>query len=539
LSWSNIETGVYNLTVAGTDNTGLQSTSSPVTLSIAQALIQSNSVWKYLDNGSDQGTAWRSPAFDDSSWQTGYADFGYGAAPATVVSYGSDPTNRFITTWFRQAFDLSNPSLLGSLTAFLSCNHGVVVYLNGTEVFRNNMPDGAIDYQTLASSSLRPQIGSGHFAHRLPPALLVPGTNVIGVEVHLSNPAADTLTFDLALIGNLPPVPPTVAITKPNAYSLVYDLGDDDWNEAILIEDGPITLCADASAIDGAVTNVQFFANGERIGSVSRFPFCMAWSNFNACSYSVTARATDESGMSALSDAAFVIVTSPHQPADLVPFYSDWRLSISNTPPPAQWRTPDFDDRDWTDAFSVFGSLAIAISSFDFHGHTAYFRTHFDVPAPAAFTNLNPLLRAWYGEGAVFYLNGIEIFRTNMPPGEPTFETRSTNGLPAVSNPTNIFLLRPGENVLAIEVHQPSDSGPTEFDFALEAVRPQPLPERAPCLQLIRTPWGYSYIHWGEPSAWGLEQADQITGPWYHAGDDGDIFVDISYWQKFYRLRHR
>src|SRR2546430_11514971 len=35
-------------------------------------------VWKYLDNGSNQGTTWKNAGFDDSSWPSGTAQFGYG-----------------------------------------------------------------------------------------------------------------------------------------------------------------------------------------------------------------------------------------------------------------------------------------------------------------------------------------------------------------------------------------------------------------------------------------------------------------------------
>ena len=78
----------------------------------------------------------------------------------------------------------------------------------------------------------------------------------------------------------------------------------------------------------------------------------------------------------------------------------------------------------------------------------------------------------------------------------------------------------------------------TTLVFSLEASRAESLPELTPCLRLVKTPWGYAYVHWGEPSAWELQQADQITGPWYHAGYDGDTFIETSFGQKFYRLRH-
>ena len=81
--------GIHRLTATGIDDSGNSYNSAPAVVGIATTLISSNSVWKYLDNGSDQGTVWREPAFDDSSWQTGPAQLGYGDGDeATVVSFG-------------------------------------------------------------------------------------------------------------------------------------------------------------------------------------------------------------------------------------------------------------------------------------------------------------------------------------------------------------------------------------------------------------------------------------------------------------------
>src|SRR5947209_5223858 len=52
-------------------------------------LVPKGATWKYLDNGSDQGSAWRAPDFDDSSWKSGPAKLGYGDGDeATVVNCG-------------------------------------------------------------------------------------------------------------------------------------------------------------------------------------------------------------------------------------------------------------------------------------------------------------------------------------------------------------------------------------------------------------------------------------------------------------------
>src|SRR5688572_22087221 len=73
----------------------------------AQVLVPAGAVWKYLDNGSDQGTGWSSPGFDDSSWASGPAQLGFGDGDeATVVSFGNE-INRFVTTYFRHVFGVT------------------------------------------------------------------------------------------------------------------------------------------------------------------------------------------------------------------------------------------------------------------------------------------------------------------------------------------------------------------------------------------------------------------------------------------------
>src|SRR5206468_59971 len=114
------------------------------------ALVPTGSTWKYLDDGSNQGSAWHAAGFDDSSWSSGPARLGYGSGDEkTVVSYGTDANNKYITTYFRHSFTVADPSVYTGLTAQLLRYDGAVVYLNGTEVFRSNMPTGMIGYQTL------------------------------------------------------------------------------------------------------------------------------------------------------------------------------------------------------------------------------------------------------------------------------------------------------------------------------------------------------------------------------------------------------
>src|SRR5438046_225330 len=120
-------------------------------LGASTTVIPVGSTWKYLANGTDQGTLWRSPSFNDGAWPSGPAKLGYGSGgEATAVSFGPDANNKYITTYFRRAFTVATPALFTGLTLTLQRDDGAVVYLNGTEVFRSNMPAGTISSSTLA-----------------------------------------------------------------------------------------------------------------------------------------------------------------------------------------------------------------------------------------------------------------------------------------------------------------------------------------------------------------------------------------------------
>ncbi len=171
----------------------------------AVVMLPRGSTWKYLDNGSDQGTNWEVTSFNDSEWASGPAQLGYGDGDeATLVSYGYYPNNKFITTYFRRSFMVQNPLALGEISLRLLRDDGAVIYLNGQEIFRSNMPTGAISYLTLASRALS-SLGIGHADETnfvqtsFSASLLRQGTNVLAVEVHQANVTSTDISFDLEL----------------------------------------------------------------------------------------------------------------------------------------------------------------------------------------------------------------------------------------------------------------------------------------------------------------------------------------------------
>lgn len=176
---------------------------APATFAADTTLVPTGATWKYLANGTDQGTVWRATSFNDTTWPSGPAQLGYGDGDeATVVGFGPDANNKFITTYFRRAFNVTNASLFTGVTLRLMRDDGAVVYLNGVEVWRTNMPTGTVGFLTPASTAIAGADESTFVQTTISPTLLATGTNVIAVELHQSGGTSSDISFDLQLIGS-------------------------------------------------------------------------------------------------------------------------------------------------------------------------------------------------------------------------------------------------------------------------------------------------------------------------------------------------
>ncbi|MDP1747022.1 MAG: glycosyl hydrolase [Bacteroidota bacterium] len=166
----------------------------------SKELISAGSSWKYLDNGTNQGTEWRAPSFNDATWKIGNAEFCYGdGGEATVVSYGPSSTNKYITTYFRKAFTVTDISTISGLELGLIRDDGAVVYINGVEVYRNNLPSGTIFYNTLAPTIIDATKESIYIIVNISSSSLVNGTNHIAVEIHQNAKTSPDMSFNLKL----------------------------------------------------------------------------------------------------------------------------------------------------------------------------------------------------------------------------------------------------------------------------------------------------------------------------------------------------
>ena len=191
-----------NNNYAGITNTTTWNFNTAAPPSGPETLVSFGTSWKYLDNGTDQGTAWRASSFNDASWASGNAQLGYGDGDeATTVGYGTNASAKYITTYFRKTISVSNPSAFASIAGSVKRDDGIAIYVNGTEVYRNNLA-AAASYTTLAT--LAGDDGATAQAFSFSPSVLVSGNNVIAVEIHQNSASSTDISFDLQLISSVP-----------------------------------------------------------------------------------------------------------------------------------------------------------------------------------------------------------------------------------------------------------------------------------------------------------------------------------------------
>ena len=178
-------------------------------------LSPAGAVWKYLDNRADLGTAWQAFSYNDSTWASGPAQLGYGDGDEATIIYGGPSNNRIATTYFRRAFTVAPGQSFASLVVRLVRDDGGIVYLNGVEVFRSNMPSGAVNYLTFASSRVDVPAESQFFTTTVGSSLLLAGTNVLAVEVHQFDSGSSDVSFDLELNGVTGPPTLPVILSQP------------------------------------------------------------------------------------------------------------------------------------------------------------------------------------------------------------------------------------------------------------------------------------------------------------------------------------
>lgn len=158
--------------------------------------------WRYFDGipagdpsypTGGGGIDWFDIGFDDSSWATGSGQFGYGDGDEDTTVASNLLTYVFRTTFL--VSELPEEAFLDILR-----DDAIVVYLNGVEVLRDNMPAGPIDASTPAAS-----VGGENQRDIFQLAVggFVLGTNTLAIEVHNHSSTSSDISFEASVWGTI------------------------------------------------------------------------------------------------------------------------------------------------------------------------------------------------------------------------------------------------------------------------------------------------------------------------------------------------
>jgi hypothetical protein len=417
-----------------------------------------------------------------------------------------------VTYYFRKAFTFGADPARASLVLNAAIDDGAVIYLNGVEIHRINMPGGAVTHTTLAANPIANATFSGVI--ELPGSALVHGTNILAVEVHQAAATDDPdMVFGLELFARVAPRDPAdfdagnllfSEITAADAMPLQIELVNRgttslDVGGYVIQRTGPSPDAEHTLApftlgpgefLVVSQTTLGFGAQaGDKLFLLSPGKLVIA----DAVEVHERPRARPFDGINdwltpnvvtvgtsnsfSLRDEIVINEIMYHAPPTLelpavigtnfvVTITNVWKYEESGTDLGTAWRAPNYDDGAWlSGAALLYNSTnnlpAPKNTPLTLGPITYYFRTTF------VYTGAPPILALWLrhiiDDGAIIYLNGNEVHRFNVPPGNITYTNRASSAIlnaiyrsPVPINLTNLVV---GTNVIAVEVHQAANTG--------------------------------------------------------------------------------
>ncbi len=399
-------------------------------------------------------------------------------------------TDKIPTYFFRHTFELEG-GLPQALVLQGYVDDGAVVYLNGEEVARINMPEGYTD-EDLHAYTAKGSFMEGFEPLYLNSDALREGKNVLAVEVHQVSRGSQDLYFDMELLragGTLV----KGSVTGPDGLPVsLAEMIIEDLTPHRVSYKAPDT--ADGADSSGGPVYKQYRVTTNMNGNFTR--------TLAAGTYRISS--DDERYPSA---AATSFTVEPGDASQSVSHAIQW--PISTTVPlkkgenwsywPSTWETavveeiPDgwnlrtFNDDTWavtngavsfavdapdtpgklfSPAFTVYNSDDVIINEAGVPMRMLFRRT-FTAAHPESVTRI--AVDHVIDDGAVFYLNGVEVGRFNMPEGALDENSMAA----AVTNATlNTLVLEGealdalvrGENLLGVAVYGFSSTVPVSVE---------------------------------------------------------------------------
>lgn len=161
---------------------------------------KAGSQWRYRFQSSAPASTWTANSYDAAAWKTGYGSLGFGSySPVTNIDVPAG-TTRPLAAQFRRVVTLKGAARLLKPKLTVFADDGVIVYVNGKEVGRSNLPAGAITHTTYATTARNHAAAvTTPLTFTIPSGLLKDGANTIAAQVNSNYKATSDLTFEATL----------------------------------------------------------------------------------------------------------------------------------------------------------------------------------------------------------------------------------------------------------------------------------------------------------------------------------------------------
>jgi len=320
-SWSNVVAGSYKLTAKATDNTGLTTTSAPISVNVKAASAPMVAITAPVANTSLTAPASIMIAANatDTDGTIVKVEFYSG-----TTKLGEDLTSPYNYSWRNVAAGTY------SLTAKATDNTGLIttsaslvisVKAPVAPVVAIKAPTAATSFTAPATISIAATATDADADGTISKVEFFNGTAKLGEDLsspysfNWNNVASGTYSLTAKATDNTglittsatvnvivkAPAAPTVALTSPAANS--------DFKAP-----ATIAINANAADADGTIVKVAFYNGNTKLGEDLTSPYSYNWSNVTAGTYTLTAKATDNSGLITTSASLVLTVKAPAAP---------------------------------------------------------------------------------------------------------------------------------------------------------------------------------------------------------------------------------
>ncbi len=207
-----------------------------------EQIIKTGENWKYFDDGS-LGINWFEQTEISKNWKSGKSPIGYGDRKVvTNIGYGSDPENKHTVKYFSKTISIEEPNKFLAFGLQIKRDDGIVVYINGKEAYRNNIPLVTVNGNTFAIERIDGRDESEILLATIDSEYFIPGKNIIAVSVHQVSPSSSDCIFDLEMFGYTDPKMLSTIISSQSALNNQLESQIKNLNTNLLLEKTALQL---------------------------------------------------------------------------------------------------------------------------------------------------------------------------------------------------------------------------------------------------------------------------------------------------------